>query len=221
MLWTESIYTVSCSMKSHHQSPQLTTLLIHLVQNSIFQTLVPFPPPKVPTFTKFESGGSPIWELKTNDGKRCNADFETNIHTRLRKSSRCCTPTYENASEEKTILLIKKTVIQTNMFYYVFKHYILFKSAIAIWQRQGFGTPFWLYHSETEVLEYCPKHFPTKPVPSIAQWGIQGRSEKYSEKVFIHTFEFVMTSWCFICDKNLLCILSQDRNWRKHALFTS
>ena len=85
LLFTVSFYTISWSMKSHHQSSQLNGLCILLVQNSIFQTLDPFLPPEALAFTKVESRSLPVLGLKTNEHKPCNLDFETNISHQSQK----------------------------------------------------------------------------------------------------------------------------------------
>lgn len=146
-------------MKPHHQSPHLTRLIILLVQNSIFQTLGSFLPPKAPTFTKFESRGLAVLGLKLMIASPVIWTLKQTSRIRLRRSIRCCTPSYENVREN--IIILKKIMIQIHFIIYLNITFCLFQQLLydisKVLEHQSN-----LHHSKTEALEYCPRHFPTK-----------------------------------------------------------
>ena len=136
----------------------------------------------------------------------------------MKKSIRCCIPASENTSEENTIPLINKDNVTNKYVCYVFLPLYFFMSAISVWLKQGFGTPFWLALFWDRSSRILPKTFSHKTSPAYSKMEYPKEKWKYCEKVKVHVFGLVITSWHFICDKNLLSILNQDGDWRKRAL---
>lgn len=136
----------------------------------------------------------------------------------MKKSIRCYIWTSENMSEENTIPLNNKDNDTSKYILLCILPLYFFMSAISVWLKQGFGTPFWLALFWDRSSRILPKIFSHKTSPTYSKMEYPKEKWKYCEKLKDHVFELVMTRWHFICDKNLLNILNQDGDWRKHAL---